>query len=109
MKMWARLPCCHLQRSGDTRTLLVLQDSLGSDICSRITLILAFFLSQQKVETIGDSYMVVSGIPKRNGIQHAGEIANMSLDLLSDMTDFKIRHKPHQQLQLRIGIHSGGF
>lgn len=53
--------------------------------------------------------MVVSGIPKRNGIQHAGEIANMSLDLLSDMTDFKIRHKPHQQLQLRIGIHSGGF
>lgn len=60
-----------------------------------------------KVETIGDSYMVVSGLPKRNGILHAGEIANMSLDLLSDMCHFKIKHLPEKQLQLRIGIHSG--
>ena len=59
------------------------------------------------METIGDSYMVVSGLPTRNGILHAGEIANMSLDLLSDMCNFKIRHKTEQQLQLRIGIHSG--
>ncbi|KAJ7376461.1 hypothetical protein OS493_034449 [Desmophyllum pertusum] len=60
-----------------------------------------------KVETIGDSYMVVSGLPNRNGISHAGEIANMSLDLLSDMCCFKIKHLPEKQLQLRIGIHSG--
>jgi len=60
-----------------------------------------------KVETIGDSYMVVSGLPNRNGINHAGEIANMSLDLLSDMCCFKIKHLPEKQLQLRIGIHSG--
>ena len=51
--------------------------------------------------------MVVSGLPKRNGINHAGEIANMSLDLLSDMCCFKIKHLPEKQLQLRIGIHSG--
>jgi len=51
--------------------------------------------------------MVVSGLPNRNGIRHAGEIANMSLDLLSDMCSFKIKHLPEKQLQLRIGIHSG--
>lgn len=60
-----------------------------------------------KVETIGDSYMVVSGLPNRNGIKHAGEIANMSLDLLSDICHFHIKHLPQKQLQLRIGIHSG--
>ena len=50
--------------------------------------------------------MVVSGLPNRNGL-HAGEIANMSLDLLSDMCYFRIKHLPEKQLQLRIGIHSG--
>ncbi|XP_022796077.1 atrial natriuretic peptide receptor 1-like [Stylophora pistillata] len=60
-----------------------------------------------KVETIGDAYVVSSGLPNRNGIRHAGEISNMSLDLLSAMTTFKIRHVPGKQLQLRIGIHTG--
>ena len=53
--------------------------------------------------------MVVSGLPNRNGISHAGEIANMSLDLLSDMCCFKIKYLPEKQLQLRIGIHSGVY
>ena len=60
-----------------------------------------------KVETIGDAYMVVSGIPERNGNRHAGEIANLALDLLAATTTFKIRHMPEKQLQLRIGLHSG--
>lgn len=64
---------------------------------------------QTQVETIGDAYMVASGLPNRNGIRHAGEISNMSLDLLSAMTTFKIRHVPGKQLQLRIGIHTGWF
>ena len=51
--------------------------------------------------------MVVSGLPIRNGDQHAGEIASMSLHLLSAIMDFKIRHMPEERLQLRIGIHSG--
>ena len=51
--------------------------------------------------------MVVSGLPQRNGDNHAGEIATMSLHLLSAMTTFTIRHLPGQQLQLRIGMHSG--
>ncbi|XP_064641678.1 speract receptor-like isoform X2 [Lineus longissimus] len=60
-----------------------------------------------KVETIGDAYMVVSGLPTRNGINHAGEIASMSLALLSAIKKFKIRHRPDECLKLRIGIHSG--
>ena len=64
---------------------------------------------QIKVETIGDADMVASGLPNRNGIKHAGEISNMSLDLLAAMTSFKIRHVPGRQLQLRIGIHTGWF
>ncbi|XP_024220627.1 guanylate cyclase 32E [Bombus impatiens] len=60
-----------------------------------------------KVETIGDAYMVVSGLPIRNGIQHAGEIASMSLCLLEAVKQFTIRHRPLDKLQLRIGIHSG--
>lgn len=60
-----------------------------------------------KVETIGDAYMVVSGLPVRNGKLHSREIARMSLALLEAVKTFKIRHRPDQQLKLRIGIHSG--
>jgi len=60
-----------------------------------------------KVETIGDAYMVVSGLPKKNGNCHAGEIASMSLNLLTEIKQFKIRHRPDDMLKLRIGLHTG--
>ncbi|KAE8743726.1 hypothetical protein FOCC_FOCC009637, partial [Frankliniella occidentalis] len=59
-----------------------------------------------KVETIGDAYMV-SGLPVRNGDSHAAEVASMSLQLLEAVKTFRIRHRPGDALQLRIGIHSG--
>lgn len=62
-----------------------------------------------KVETIGDAYMVVSGLPLRNGNNHAGEIASMSLHLLSAIKSFRIKHRPNDTLKLRIGIHSGNL
>ncbi|KAI1292246.1 Guanylate cyclase 32E [Halotydeus destructor] len=60
-----------------------------------------------KVETIGDSYMVASGLPIRNGDQHAAEIASMALHLLDSITKFHIKHLPNDKLLMRIGIHSG--
>ena len=59
------------------------------------------------METIGDAYMVVSGLPMRNGDKHATEISLMSLHLLSALTNFTVPHLPGRQLQLRIGMHTG--
>ena len=56
-----------------------------------------------KVETIGDAYMFVSGMPVRNGDRHALEIANCAMELLSGILNFKVEHKPGYRLQIRIG------
>lgn len=61
-----------------------------------------------KVETIGDAYMVASGLPERIK-DHANEIASMAIELLNSVVDFQIRHLPHERLQLRIGLHTGKF
>ncbi|CAL9685669.1 unnamed protein product [Knipowitschia caucasica] len=60
-----------------------------------------------KVETIGDAYMVASGVPNRNGNRHAAEMANMSLDILHCIGTFKMRHMPDLKVRIRIGLHSG--
>lgn len=59
------------------------------------------------METIGDAYMVASGLPKTNGNKHAAEIANMSLNILSSVGTFHMRHMPDVPVRIRIGIHSG--
>nr|BAC76881.1 guanylyl cyclase [Oryzias latipes] len=60
-----------------------------------------------KVETIGDAYMVASGVPVPNANRHAAEIANMSLDILSAVGTFKMRHMPDVPVRIRIGLHTG--
>ncbi|XP_064169836.1 guanylate cyclase 2G [Anguilla rostrata] len=60
-----------------------------------------------KVETIGDAYMVASGLPISNGIKHADEISTMALHFLYAISLFKIQHLPNEKLKLRIGINSG--
>ncbi|XP_038136383.1 retinal guanylyl cyclase 2-like [Cyprinodon tularosa] len=60
-----------------------------------------------KVETIGDAYMVASGVPNRNGNRHAAEVSNMSLDILHSIGAFKIKHMPEIKVKIRIGLHSG--
>jgi len=58
------------------------------------------------VETIGDAYMVVSGLPTEIA-DHATQIATLSLELSTSVSDFVIRHLPDEKLRLRIGIHTG--
>ena len=60
------------------------------------------------METIGDSHMVVSGIPRRNGDRHVVEIANLALELMEACyTEFRMHHRPGDTLPLRIGMHTG--
>lgn len=60
-----------------------------------------FFYTQ--VETIGDAYMIVSGLPERNSNCHVREVAGVAIDIRKSVKTFKIPHKPQQQLQIRIG------
>ncbi|OWF49608.1 Guanylate cyclase soluble subunit beta-2 [Mizuhopecten yessoensis] len=58
-----------------------------------------------KVETIGDAYMIVSGVPEVNK-NHAVEVAHFSLDMIREASKV---HSPvnNNPIQIRVGIHSG--
>lgn len=60
-----------------------------------------------KVDTIGDAYIVASGLPQRNEGKHVVEIASAALELRDRLRSFKIPHKPGRSLEMRVGIHSG--
>ena len=60
-----------------------------------------------KVETIGDAYMVASGLPERNGMLHVREISRMAIGLRDCLDTFKIKHMPDIKLKIRIGLNSG--
>lgn len=53
------------------------------------------------------SDMLLSGVPKANGILHAGEVASIAPDLVAGCKTFEIPHKPNVQLKICAGIHSG--
>ena len=58
----------------------------------------------EKIKTIGDSYMVVAGVPEPRP-DHAEAIAAMSLEIRERFS--KLRNLGQQILDLRVGIHSG--
>lgn len=60
-----------------------------------------------KVESIGDGYLCVSGLPTRNGFNHIREILEMSFCLMEYLKTFRIPALPRERVELRIGINSG--
>ena len=62
-----------------------------------------------KVETIGDAYVVVSGlpVPDINGSAHAKNIAGFALEVLSTTKDITVKRLEDRPVYMRIGIHSG--
>ncbi|TNN31320.1 Heat-stable enterotoxin receptor [Liparis tanakae] len=63
-------------------------------------------LPPPQVETIGDAYMVASGLPKRSGNRHAVAVCRMALDILAFICNFQLRHLPGIPVWIRIGVHS---
>ncbi|KAJ1358318.1 Receptor-type guanylate cyclase gcy-23 [Parelaphostrongylus tenuis] len=60
-----------------------------------------------KVETIGDAYMVVSGIPEENGTRHIMHISDTALEIMELLKTFEIPHRRDTRLRIRIGFHCG--
>ncbi|EFO96506.1 hypothetical protein CRE_24801 [Caenorhabditis remanei] len=60
-----------------------------------------------KVESIGDGYLCVSGLPIRNGVDHIRQIVEMSLRFMEFCQKFRIPHLPRERVELRVGINSG--
>ncbi|KAJ3273908.1 hypothetical protein HDV01_003739 [Terramyces sp. JEL0728] len=59
-----------------------------------------------KVETVGDTYLVVSGLPLVNKY-HAEEIATMSLHLMYAIERYVFPNNPELRIRVRIGLNSG--
>uniref|UniRef100_A0AAF5D1Q2 Guanylate cyclase n=1 Tax=Strongyloides stercoralis TaxID=6248 RepID=A0AAF5D1Q2_STRER len=60
-----------------------------------------------KVETIGDGYLCVSGLPTRNGNMHAKEIAELAIGFNKICRNFFIPYLPNEKIMVRVGCNSG--
>lgn len=58
----------------------------------------------EKIKTIGDAYMVVGGLPTPRE-DHGEAIALLALEMQATLTQFNLKNR--ENLELRIGIHSG--
>ena len=82
-----------------TNTLLIRYNSFQFSI---VRLVYLF-----QVETIGDAYMIVSGIPEENGNEHIRNICNTALELMLLLKTYEIPHRRSVKLRIRLGIHTG--
>lgn len=58
----------------------------------------------EKIKTIGDSYMVVGGLPDPDP-DHAVKVSAFALDLLNTIQNYRSQHG--YEIELRVGISSG--
>jgi atrial natriuretic peptide receptor B len=62
-----------------------------------------------KVETISDSYLVASGLPKKNGDRHATEICSMALTLNAACKAIERPDRKSRSIEIKAGIHTGNI
>ena len=62
-----------------------------------------------KVETIGDAYMVVSGVPRQNGDKHVVQICKLAVDIVGAIGSLIIDFIPGKRISIRTGEHTGRF
>ncbi|KAI6229289.1 Guanylate cyclase [Aphelenchoides besseyi] len=79
---------------------------LLNDLCTNFDTIIDQW-DAYKIETIGDGYLISSGLPRRNGNKHVTEIANLAMDFLKSLMTFRINHLPQHRINIRIGFHTG--
>lgn len=60
----------------------------------------------EKIKTIGDSYMVVGGLPTPRP-DHAEAVAELALEMLEAIARFEVPSHSPQPLTMRIGINTG--
>ncbi|KAI6192045.1 Guanylate cyclase [Aphelenchoides bicaudatus] len=60
-----------------------------------------------KVETIGDAYLVVSGIPQENGTRHLMHLSDVALEIMIYLIDFPVPHRKSARIKIRVGLHTG--
>jgi len=58
----------------------------------------------EKIKTLGDAFMVAGGMPEYQ-VDHAEKVAHMALDMIEATKVFS--KEMGEEIQLRIGIHSG--
>lgn len=58
----------------------------------------------EKIKTIGDAYMVISGAPEPR-TDHAAVMARLALDFMAEVA--RLREETGIPLQLRVGLHTG--
>ncbi|CAD5228978.1 unnamed protein product [Bursaphelenchus okinawaensis] len=59
-----------------------------------------------KVETIGDAYMIVGGVPQEC-VNHAEKILDISIGMLMESKSVVSPINKNQSIRIRVGVHSG--
>jgi class 3 adenylate cyclase/Tfp pilus assembly protein PilF len=91
-------------RAGERMSPQVLIDELHD--CFRAFDEITYKYNIEKIKTIGDAYLAVSGLPKTDS-RHAENVVNAAIEINSFMAERLANFGEERTFSIRIGIHSG--